>query len=382
MRKCAQRSFSHALYLWRNNAMKSSGRPVLVATDGLRVAKVFAAEKHFALITADGQLYTWGANGSGQLGQGDRQSREAPTLVKSLQRHAIVDVAISKHHTLALDDEGRLFSCGRGRYPDVLRRLLLSGCMALGHKEAVDLAHFKPVEALRGARVRQIATGYHNAMALDGDGGVWNWGRNEFGASGMGNTQSAVPVPNIVVNEISRQKGCAVRKIDSCADFSAFLLENGELYSFGNNDQSVMGIGEAPGFEVSESVNYPTPVRGEDKSYPLFADFSLGQATLALVDAAGSVSLCGQKTYHHPAPFPLELKGRRLRCVAAGDRGVGVLTEDNAFLAMDGFWTKTGARVSPLTGLVEVDVAGSFGQAQVLAVGGKYAWRFALVETA
>lgn len=380
MLRAARAQFAQALFLWRGGVVGGGRRPARVASEGLSIAKVAASEQHFALVTAEGRLYTWGGNGSGQLGLGDRAARDAPTLVKGLQRRNIVDVALSKHHTLALDDEGRLFSCGRGRYSDFLRRLMYSGCMALGHKEAVDLAHFKQLETLAGVRVRQIATGYHNAMALDSEGGVWNWGRNEFGASGMGNTQSAVPVPNIVVNGISAQKGCRVRKIDSCADFSSFLLDNGELYSFGNNDQSLMGIGESAGFELSESINYPTPVRAEDRSFPLFEDFSLGQATMALRDAAGSVFLCGQKKHHHPAPFPLELRGRALRCVAAGDRGVGVATADNKLLATDAFWDRSAAAVSPLTGLVEVDVAASFG-GELRAVGGKYAWRFALVDT-
>lgn len=351
----------------------------MIKTD-LEIAKVAASERHFALVTADGHLYTWGSNSSGQLGLGDLQDRAKPALVPSFTPHPLVDIALSKHHTLALDSEGRLFSCGRGRYPDFFRRLIMSNCMALGHPEARDLLSFRKIEALSGVRIEQISTGYHNAMALDSSGRVWNWGRNEFGTSGMGNKQSAVPVPNIVVNEISKQKSCRVKKIDSCADFSSFLLSNGELYSFGNNDQSVMGIGESTGFEVSESINYPTPIRNEDKSYPLFSDFSLGQATLALRDNRGDVFFCGQKKYHHPTPFPSNFEQAKLHYFAAGDRGVGVITEDNHFYATDNFWCKGKSSVSPLSGLIEVDVQENFEGRKIVAIGGKYTWRFAVVE--
>ncbi|KAL1413473.1 hypothetical protein Q8F55_001242 [Vanrija albida] len=62
-------------------------RPIdLPALDGKTVVQVVAGDWHYAALTAQGELYTWGENGSGQLGLGDEAagagtSQKAPTRV-------------------------------------------------------------------------------------------------------------------------------------------------------------------------------------------------------------------------------------------------------------------------------------------------------------
>lgn len=67
----------------------------------VRVVAVAAANKHSAAVTTSGDLYTWGANSSGQLGYGtsDSSCNPAPRLVESLKGKTLVKVAAAKHHT-------------------------------------------------------------------------------------------------------------------------------------------------------------------------------------------------------------------------------------------------------------------------------------------
>ncbi len=51
------------------------------ALDGLRVRSLSAGAEHTCAVVEPGRLYCWGANGSGQLGQGDLTSRSEPAEV-------------------------------------------------------------------------------------------------------------------------------------------------------------------------------------------------------------------------------------------------------------------------------------------------------------
>ncbi len=65
---------------------------------------------HSAATSMDGRIYTWGRNKNGQLGHNDYASVACPKLVKSLNSHSISQVACGWQHTLALSEEGLVFS--------------------------------------------------------------------------------------------------------------------------------------------------------------------------------------------------------------------------------------------------------------------------------
>ncbi|KAH3745060.1 RCC1/BLIP-II protein [Pelomyxa schiedti] len=71
---------------------------------------------HSAAIADDFQLYTWGFGEYGQLGLNNTQSEFRPQPVESLQGVSVSQVACGGGHTLILDDEGNLYSCGLGDY--------------------------------------------------------------------------------------------------------------------------------------------------------------------------------------------------------------------------------------------------------------------------
>ena len=61
-------------------------------------------------ITNDNEVYTWGYNGYGQMGFGDKKSRTLPTKT-TLQN--IKQIAIGENHTLALTENGQVFVSGK-----------------------------------------------------------------------------------------------------------------------------------------------------------------------------------------------------------------------------------------------------------------------------
>ncbi len=79
---------------------------------------VSAGELHSAVVTSDGDVYTWGDGFCGQLGHGDKRPRPLPKQVTSggLEYESVESVSCGSRHTLAVTDEGECWSWGLGHF--------------------------------------------------------------------------------------------------------------------------------------------------------------------------------------------------------------------------------------------------------------------------
>jgi hypothetical protein len=97
-------SDTEALFLDFNGHLWHCELNTLVQIFGLPpIVVISAGPQHFAALSADGQLFTWGFNPSGQLGIGNDQATIYPSRVLS---HVAL-VACGTHHTLAVQSTKR-----------------------------------------------------------------------------------------------------------------------------------------------------------------------------------------------------------------------------------------------------------------------------------
>lgn len=85
-------------------AMESLPRPIEGLLEGRTVTRIAAGNTHAAAVTSDGALFTWGMNYTHE-----------PKLETTLLHTRIVDVACGQNYTLALDEDGRVYSFGKGK---------------------------------------------------------------------------------------------------------------------------------------------------------------------------------------------------------------------------------------------------------------------------
>jgi alpha-tubulin suppressor-like RCC1 family protein len=79
---------------------------------------VSAGELHSAVVTADGDLYTWGDAFCGQLGLADKRPKLVPCCVEKggLEDECVLSVSCGARHTLAVTEDGEVFSFGLGHF--------------------------------------------------------------------------------------------------------------------------------------------------------------------------------------------------------------------------------------------------------------------------
>ena len=111
-----------SVFAWGNNASGQLGdgsaptdhsSPVAVGALGIGsgVVHVAGGGSHSIALTADGRVYAWGNNASGQVGDGSAPTdQHVPILIGGLSR--IVDIAAGRAHSLAVASDGTVFSWG------------------------------------------------------------------------------------------------------------------------------------------------------------------------------------------------------------------------------------------------------------------------------
>ncbi|KAK4769686.1 hypothetical protein SAY87_030218 [Trapa incisa] len=134
-----------------------------------RIVAVAAANKHTAVVSECGEVFTWGCNREGQLGYGTSNSGSnyIPRLVEYLKGKIFVKVATAKYHTVVLGAEGEVYTWGHRLVTPkrvvVARNLRKSGTAPL---------KFHRMERLH---VSAIAAGLSHSMALTNDGALFYW---------------------------------------------------------------------------------------------------------------------------------------------------------------------------------------------------------------
>ncbi len=72
---------------------------------------------YFSLVAkSDGTAWSWGSNGTGELGDGTTTERNTPVLVKGLTGSGVVSVAAGFGHSLALKADGTVWAWGWNMY--------------------------------------------------------------------------------------------------------------------------------------------------------------------------------------------------------------------------------------------------------------------------
>jgi len=135
----------------------------------------------------DGTVRAWGANLSGQLGDGTTTDHYVRGTVKNLSGVTALAAATGGFHILALKGDGTVRAWGDN----------YSGQLGDGTTTEKNLA----VKVKNLAGVKRVAAGTYKSLALKGDGTVRAWGDNYSGQLGDGTTTprtTPVKVKNLV----------------------------------------------------------------------------------------------------------------------------------------------------------------------------------------
>ncbi len=179
--------------------------PTKVATPG-PVAAVSAGNDVLTLLLQNGQVWDWGSNVFGQLGNGTFTSSAVPVQVQlpvgtfATQIYAGGDDAVDGHQVAVLNT-GVLVAWGAGK----------AGQLGNGHRvnEPVPVTVALPA----GVVVKEAVAGGSTSYVVDTNGNVWAWGNNNYGELGIGGRKGSL-TPVVVDTGVSLLMSTAANVAD------------------------------------------------------------------------------------------------------------------------------------------------------------------------
>ncbi|WP_445338171.1 RCC1 domain-containing protein [Bifidobacterium sp. ESL0822] len=218
---------------------------------GLTAVQVSAGYYHSLAIDARGNIWAWGFNQFGELGNGNNINSAIPTLAqypRDAGTVTAIQVSGGFHHTAAIDTKGNTWSWGWNWFGQ------------LGNGNNIDSAIPVPVQYPRDAgtvTAIQVSAGADHSLIIDTKGNTWAWGWNQLGELGNGSSSAdANPVPGMVKYPENAGTVTAIQ-VSAGGYHSLAIDKNGNAWAWGGNDSGELGIGTTSKSEIPALVQYP-----------------------------------------------------------------------------------------------------------------------------
>ncbi|KAL2342893.1 hypothetical protein Fmac_004178 [Flemingia macrophylla] len=204
----------------------------------LRVLLVSAGASHSVALLSGNVVCSWGRGEDGQLGHGDTDDRLLPTKLSALDGQDITRVTCGADHTMACSESDKaVYSWGWGDFG------------RLGHGDHSDMLIPRPIKALQGLMLQQVACGDSHCLAVTMDSHVLSWGRNQNGQLGLGTIEDS-----LVPQKIQNFEGIPIKMVAAGAEHSVAITEDGNLYAWGWGRYGNLGLGDRNDRMLPEKV--------------------------------------------------------------------------------------------------------------------------------
>ncbi|XP_018457425.1 PH, RCC1 and FYVE domains-containing protein 1 [Raphanus sativus] len=300
----------------------------------LDVHQISCGVKHAALVSRQGEVFTWGEESGGRLGHGMGKDVTGgpPQLIESLAVSSVDFVACGEFHTCAVTMSGEIYTWGDGTHNAGL----------LGH--GTDVSHWIPKRVsgpLEGLRIASVSCGPWHTALITSTGHLFTFGDGTFGVLGHGDRETV-----FYPREVKSLSGLKTVAVACGVWHSAAVVEvivttatqsssssSGKLFTWGDGDKGRLGHGD------KESRLKPTCV-----SALIDYDFhkaACGHSLTVGLTTSGRVFTMGSTVYGqlgNPNPtgdgkLPCLVEGRLsndcVEEVACGAYHVAVLTSRN-----------------------------------------------------
>jgi len=190
--------------------------PIELPEGTAAIVEVAAGDLHSLLLSSSGSVWSFGGGWEGPLGHGDAGSCAVPRPVLALAAVRIEHIAAGGAHSLAVSDEGQVWSWGWGLYGQ------------LGHGDTRSLCAPRRIEQAP-THVAQVAAGHAHTLLVCQRGRVYTCGRADSGQLGHGPEGQRL-TPHVVNDRLAEAR---IVEAHAVADYSYARALSGERYAWG-----------------------------------------------------------------------------------------------------------------------------------------------------
>ena len=242
-------------------------------SDGIATPRISLGAENVVVLKKDGTVWTWGRGTEGQLGNGGWNNIFSPTQVitdsgSSTPLSNIIDIAASQTEAYAVDKDGNVWSWGQDG----------NGELGRSYSDNNERTVAAKVEGIT-EKVVEVEAGTDNAFALGESGRVWAWGYGNLGLLADPDYNNGTrSTPKMVVGGESGSHYLEDIVSISASYGDAYAIKaNGTAWVWGLNAYGQMGNGNTTGYSVPVQVK--TGAQGSSTGYLEDVIELTGQAT-------------------------------------------------------------------------------------------------------
>jgi RCC1 and BTB domain-containing protein len=181
-------------------------------------------------LTSDGKVFSWGRNDWGQLGHGSMNDFfNKPLMIEVLSSECISTICCGSHHSIVLTENGEVYAWGQNRL----------GQIGNGEECSSELKPIK-INIYDEHRIIAISCGSFHSIALSENGGVYGWGSNQYGQLGVSKEKRVCNSPTFIKISENKNE-LAFKKVSCGPYYTLILSTHGDIYGFGSNKYGQLG---------------------------------------------------------------------------------------------------------------------------------------------
>jgi len=214
--------------------------------------KVFCGNGYTFALSIYDDLFSWGRNDFGQLGNSTTNNK---TFLGSIVEYSFKTVACGEFHTVGISLSNQLYATGRNDYGQLGRNNLTNSLSFVLISYDTDW--------------KQVSCNGNYTIAIKTNGTMWAWGSNYEGQLGVGVGIASTASPMQVGTDINwKQVSCG----KSCA---SAVKTDGSIWSWGLNDNSQLGLGSGldsiiyTPTQIGSNYNWKTSSVGDSNFYAI-----------------------------------------------------------------------------------------------------------------
>ncbi len=221
---------------WKSLPIETTG--FFHLTDNDKIIGISSFYLHTIAVTESGRVFAWGINDGGQIGNGTMST--IPSISEITGQFLLDDddriimVAAGEYHSIALSAKGRVFTFGSNSY----------GQLGNGTNDF----YASPIEITSGfslsgeEKIIQIIAGGNHSLAISSTGKVYAWGSNNYGELGDESYTNRL-VPTDITLQFDLEEDEVIIKLSGGYFNTLALTSQGRVFGMGNNIYGQLGIG-------------------------------------------------------------------------------------------------------------------------------------------
>eukprot|EP00050_Salpingoeca_kvevrii_P003053 m.212435 g.212435 ORF g.212435 m.212435 type:complete len:1529 (+) comp10754_c0_seq1:91-4677(+) len=216
-----------------NGKTENALKPVLIRNLlNHKIAQIDCGFNHSVVLTANGEVLSFGCGIYGQLGHGTTARHLEPKPIAFLKNTPIRKITCGENQTLFLTHDDKMLLCGKScfeRGAESKKRSSRTTFM----NSLLPLAMELPFPA---SKIVQMAFGRAHGLLLTDDGLVASWGANAYGQLGHG-SKAELKTPRI----IGLLRDIPIEHIAAGDSFSCAVDSSGQVWVWGRGDSGELG---------------------------------------------------------------------------------------------------------------------------------------------